>query len=76
MRPVLFHLPFGVPIYAYGAMLCLSVIVGRLVAVRLAEREGMDARLMERCCVSCARAAGLPASASWPSPPATPCCAS
>ena len=51
MQPILFHLPFGVPLYAYGAMLCLAVIVGRLLAVRLAERAGMDARLMDRCCV-------------------------
>lgn len=51
MRPILFHLPFGLPLYAYGAMLCLSVIIGRLLAVRLAERAGMDARLMDRCCV-------------------------
>lgn len=51
MHPTLFHLPHGVPIYAYGAMLCLSVIVGRLMAVRLAERDGLDPELMGRCCV-------------------------
>jgi phosphatidylglycerol:prolipoprotein diacylglycerol transferase len=31
-------------------MLCLAVIVGRLLAVRLAERDGMDRELMGRCC--------------------------
>jgi phosphatidylglycerol:prolipoprotein diacylglycerol transferase len=51
VRPILFHLPFGLPIYGYGAMLCLSVIVGRLLAVRLAERDGMDGGLMSRGCV-------------------------
>jgi len=51
VRPILFHLPFGLPIYGYGAMLCLAVIVGRLLAVRLAERDGMDGGLMSRCCV-------------------------
>jgi phosphatidylglycerol:prolipoprotein diacylglycerol transferase len=51
VQPILFRLPFGLPLYAYGAMLCLAVIVGRLLAVRLAERAGMDARLMDRCCV-------------------------
>jgi phosphatidylglycerol:prolipoprotein diacylglycerol transferase len=50
MRPILFSLPFGLPLYGYGAMLCLSVIVGRLLALRLAERAGMDAKQMSRCC--------------------------
>jgi len=38
MRPILFYLPFGLPLYAYGAMLTLSVIAGRMLAVRLAAR--------------------------------------
>jgi prolipoprotein diacylglyceryltransferase len=50
MRPILFSLPFGLPLYGYGAMLCLSVIFGRLLALRLAERAGMDAKQMSRCC--------------------------
>lgn len=50
MLPVLFHLPYGLPIYGYGAMLALSVIAGRLLAVRLAEQGGMDADVMNRCC--------------------------
>ncbi len=51
MYPVLIHLPLGVPLYAYGAMLCLSVLTGRLIALRLAERAGMDPALMNRCTV-------------------------
>ena len=51
MHPILFDLPLGLTIYAYGAMLCLSVIAGRELAVRLAEREGLDADLMNRATV-------------------------
>jgi phosphatidylglycerol:prolipoprotein diacylglycerol transferase len=51
MQPILFHLPFGLPVYGYGAMLCLSVVVGRLLAVRLARSEGLDPSLTGRCCV-------------------------
>lgn len=51
MHPILFHLPFGLPIYAYGLMLCLSVIVGRLIAIELAEREGMNRALVGRAAV-------------------------
>jgi phosphatidylglycerol:prolipoprotein diacylglycerol transferase len=51
VRPVLIHLPLGLPLYAYGAMLCVSVVAGRLLALRLAERDGMDASLMNRCAV-------------------------
>jgi phosphatidylglycerol:prolipoprotein diacylglycerol transferase len=49
MRPVLFYFPLGVPLYAYGLMLTISVIVGRLLALRLAERAGIDAKLADRC---------------------------
>jgi len=49
MRPILFYLPFGLPLYAYGAMLTLSVIAGRMLAVRLAARAGIDPRLADRC---------------------------
>jgi phosphatidylglycerol---prolipoprotein diacylglyceryl transferase len=49
MRPILVHLPWGLPLYAYGTMLCLSVIIGRLLAMRLAERAGMDPALTDRC---------------------------
>ncbi len=51
MRPILFSLPYGLPIYGYGAMLCLSVILGRLLALRLARQAGLDRALMSRCCV-------------------------
>lgn len=50
MRPILFTLPFGLPVYGYGAMLCLSVIAGRLLAIRLAGRAGLDSALISRCC--------------------------
>ena len=65
MRPILFHLPFGLTIYGYGAMLCLSVIVGRLLAVRLAERDGMDGGLMSRCCVCILASAFVGARLLW-----------
>ena len=51
MRPILFHLPFGLPLYAYGTMLCLSVAIGRIMAVRAASRVGLPAALMDRACV-------------------------
>lgn len=51
MRPILFYLPFGIPVYAYGAMLCLSVVIGRLMAVRAARSAGLDPNLMDRACV-------------------------
>jgi phosphatidylglycerol:prolipoprotein diacylglycerol transferase len=51
VRPILVDLPFGLPLYAYGAMLCVSVLVGRYLALRLAERDGMDAKVMDRCCL-------------------------
>lgn len=49
MRPVLFELPFGLPLYGYGLMLTASVLIGRLIAIRLAGRAGIDARLADRC---------------------------
>jgi phosphatidylglycerol:prolipoprotein diacylglycerol transferase len=51
MRPILFYLPFGIPLYAYGLMLTVSVIAGRVLAVRLAARGGIDAKLADRCAV-------------------------
>jgi phosphatidylglycerol---prolipoprotein diacylglyceryl transferase len=51
VHPVLFYLPFGLPLYGYGAMLCLSVLIGRYVALRLAEQDGMDPQVITRCCV-------------------------
>jgi phosphatidylglycerol:prolipoprotein diacylglycerol transferase len=49
MRPVLFELPFGLPIYSYGLMLLTSVLLGRLVALNLAERAGIKRALADRC---------------------------
>jgi phosphatidylglycerol:prolipoprotein diacylglycerol transferase len=51
MRPILFYLPLGIPLYAYGLMLTVSVIAGRLIAVRLAARDGLDPALADRCAV-------------------------
>lgn len=51
MRPILFHLPFGIPLHAYGLMLTVSVIAGRLLAIRLAAHAGIDAKLADRCAV-------------------------
>jgi phosphatidylglycerol:prolipoprotein diacylglycerol transferase len=49
MRPILFHLPFGYPLYSYGLMLTTSVLVGRLIALRLAERARIKRALADRC---------------------------
>jgi hypothetical protein len=51
MRAILLYLPFGLPLYAYGTMLCLSVVIGRILAVRIAERDGLDPKLMDRACI-------------------------
>src|SRR5262245_588846 len=47
MRPILFHLPFDISLYSYGLMLTVSVIFGRLLAIRLAERAGIDGKLAD-----------------------------
>ncbi len=49
MRPILLQLPFGIPLYSYGLMLTASVIAGRLLAIRLAARAGIDTKLADRC---------------------------
>jgi len=49
VRPILLQLPFGIPLYSYGLMLTASVIAGRLVAIRLAARAGIDTKLADRC---------------------------
>lgn len=48
MRPILLHLPFGIPLFAYGFMLTVSVLVGRQIAIRLATRAGIDRRAADR----------------------------
>jgi phosphatidylglycerol---prolipoprotein diacylglyceryl transferase len=49
VRPILFRLPFDIPVYAYGLMLTVSVLVGRWLAIRLAVRAGIDRMLADRC---------------------------
>ncbi|MCU1282491.1 MAG: diacylglyceryl transferase, partial [bacterium] len=52
MRPVLFHIPLGfarLPLYSYGLMLALSLIVGWYLTLWLCERDGMDRITMGRC---------------------------
>jgi len=52
MRPVLFHIPLGfanVPLYSYGLMLALSLIVGWYITLELCVRDGMDRQTMGRC---------------------------
>jgi phosphatidylglycerol---prolipoprotein diacylglyceryl transferase len=54
MRPVLFHIPLGfatLPIYTYGVMLALSLVVGWYITLGLCERDGMDRETMGRCYV-------------------------
>jgi phosphatidylglycerol---prolipoprotein diacylglyceryl transferase len=51
VHPILFELPFGLHAYAYGFMLCVSVLAGRLLALHLAERDGLDPALMNRATV-------------------------
>jgi phosphatidylglycerol---prolipoprotein diacylglyceryl transferase len=50
MRPILFSLPFlHLPVYAYGTMLYLSLVVGWVLSLRLAEKDGLDPRTMKVC---------------------------
>jgi len=37
------------PIYSYGAMLCLSLVVGWFLTLRLAERDGLPRETMANC---------------------------
>src|SRR5437870_5693302 len=47
MRPVLFYIPLvHLPIYSYGVMLGLSLIVGWYIVLGLCERDGMDREKM------------------------------
>jgi phosphatidylglycerol---prolipoprotein diacylglyceryl transferase len=58
MRPVLFRIPLGfasLPLYSYGLMLALSLIVGWYITLGLCERDGLSgmsvswlSRLFER----------------------------
>jgi phosphatidylglycerol---prolipoprotein diacylglyceryl transferase len=50
MRPVLFRIPLvNLPLYSYGFMLALSLIVGWYLTLWLCERDGMDRQTMGRC---------------------------
>jgi phosphatidylglycerol:prolipoprotein diacylglycerol transferase len=54
MRPVLFHIPLhfiNLPIYTYGVMLALSLVVGWYITLGLCERDGLDRETMGRCYV-------------------------
>jgi len=51
VRPVLFWIPPGLPIYSYGVMLGLSLVVGWYITLGLCEKDGMDRELMGRCYV-------------------------
>lgn len=58
MRPILFELPLiGLPVYAYGTFLYLSLVIGWLLSLRLAERAGLPRRLMKACFLTTAAAA-------------------
>src|SRR5437764_1333918 len=49
MRPVLFRIPLifvSLPIFSYGVMLALSLIVGWYIVLGLCERDGMDREKM------------------------------
>ena len=52
MYPILLHLPFGIPLYSYGLMLTVSVLGGRWLALRLAERSGIDRQVADRCALA------------------------
>jgi phosphatidylglycerol:prolipoprotein diacylglycerol transferase len=52
MRPVLFRIPLGfasLPLYSYGLMLALSLVVGWYLTLWLCERDGLDRKLMGKC---------------------------
>jgi phosphatidylglycerol:prolipoprotein diacylglycerol transferase len=51
VRPVLFYLPFHLPIYSYGVMLGLSLVVGWYLTLRLCVKDGLDRETMGSCYV-------------------------
>ena len=51
MRPVLFYLPLHLPIYSYGVMLGLSLVVGWYITLKLCVLDGMDREIMGSCYV-------------------------
>src|SRR5436309_157770 len=55
MRPVLFYIPLvHLPIFSYGVMLGLSLIVGWYIVLGLCARDGMDKEEMGRLYVTTA----------------------
>jgi phosphatidylglycerol:prolipoprotein diacylglycerol transferase len=66
MHPILFRIPIpswdlpligkvdGIPIYSYGVMLGLSLVVGWYLTLGLAERDGMDRETLSTAYVVCA----------------------
>jgi phosphatidylglycerol:prolipoprotein diacylglycerol transferase len=65
VRPVLFYLPPGLPIYSYGVMLGLSLVVGWYITLGLCEKDGMERELMGRCYVFTAVSAVSGARLLW-----------
>src|SRR5208283_1039117 len=72
MHPILFRIPFPnwklpaflgggeagpFPIYSYGVMLCISLIVGWYLTLRLAQKDGLPRETMANCYVLTAIAA-------------------
>jgi phosphatidylglycerol:prolipoprotein diacylglycerol transferase len=54
MHPVLFHLPMPwgpQPVYAYGLMLSLSILVGWQLTVRFAKRAGLPEEAVSTACL-------------------------
>jgi phosphatidylglycerol:prolipoprotein diacylglycerol transferase len=51
VRPVLFYLPLHLPIYSYGVMLGLSLVVGWYLTLGLCEKDGLDRETMGSCYV-------------------------
>lgn len=48
MRPVLFYIPgLDLPVYGYGLMLLLSMVIGWFLTLRLSVRAGLPARAVE-----------------------------
>jgi phosphatidylglycerol---prolipoprotein diacylglyceryl transferase len=58
MRPILFEVPFlDVAIYSYGTMLYLSFVVGWVLSLGLAERDGLPRDRVKACFLVTAGAA-------------------
>lgn len=49
----------SLPIYSYGAMLCLSIVVGWFLSLKLGAREGLSRELIANCYFATALAALL-----------------